>query len=134
MIPEAIPPERLERYGVRPPKLRRYPGLKEEYYLADFEPDRGALQQLGLDEANVLVLVRTPPDIALYHRQSNPLFPRLLDRLGREEGVQTVVIPRTDEQREHIRGSSSSVVVPDGAVDAQSLIAFSTSSSRPEAR
>jgi uncharacterized protein len=126
LVPEAIPPERLERYGVRPPKLRRYPGLKEEYYLSDFEPDPGVLAPLGLDPKNVLVLVRTPPDIALYHRQSNPLFPRLLDRLGREEGVQTVVIPRTDEQRRDIRALGlPSVVVPDGAVDAQSLIAFS---------
>ena len=41
VVPEAIPPERLARYGARPPKLRRYPGLKEEYYLADFEPEPG---------------------------------------------------------------------------------------------
>jgi predicted glycosyltransferase len=126
LVPEAIPPKRLERYGVRPPKLRQYPGLKEEYYLSDFEPDPGALAPLGLDPTNVLVLVRTPPDIALYHRQANPLFPRLLDRLGHEEGVQTVVVPRTEEQRRDIRALGlPSVVVPDGAVDAQSLIAFS---------
>src|SRR3954465_10287937 len=37
--PDPIPPERLRRYGVGPGKLRQYPGLKEEYYLADFEPD-----------------------------------------------------------------------------------------------
>ena len=37
-----------------------------------------------------------------------------------------MVIPRTDEQRDHVRGLSlPSIVVPDGAVDAQSLIAFS---------
>src|SRR4029079_18299606 len=36
VVPEAIPPERLARYGATPAKLRRYPGLKEEYYLADF--------------------------------------------------------------------------------------------------
>src|SRR5205085_5339227 len=35
VVPEAIPPHRLERYGARG-KLRRYEGLKEEYYLADF--------------------------------------------------------------------------------------------------
>src|SRR5262245_63411834 len=39
VVPEAIPPGRLERYGVDGGKLVRYPGLKEEYYLADFEPD-----------------------------------------------------------------------------------------------
>ena len=27
--------------AARPPKLVRYPGLKEEYYLSDFEPGRG---------------------------------------------------------------------------------------------
>ena len=49
VIPEAIPPERLERYGARPPKLVQYPGLKEEYYLADFEPDPAALEPFELD-------------------------------------------------------------------------------------
>src|SRR5919204_3430772 len=39
VVPDAIPPERLAPYGATPTKLRRYPGLKEEYYLADFEPD-----------------------------------------------------------------------------------------------
>ena len=128
VVPEAIPPERLGRYGVRPPKLRRYPGLKEEYYLADFEPDLGVLEQLGLDRdgGRVLIVVRTPPDIALYHRGSNQLFSQLLDDLGRRDDVQAVVLPRTPEQRDFVRGLNlPSVVVPDRAVDAQSLIAFS---------
>jgi predicted glycosyltransferase len=128
VVPEAIPPERLERYGVRPPKLRQYPGLKEEYYLADFEPDPGVLEQLGLDRdgGRVLVVVRTPPDIALYHRGANQLFSQMLDDLGRRGEVQAVVLPRTPEQRDFVRGLNlPSVVVPDRAVDAQSLIAFS---------
>ena len=126
VVPEAIPPERLERYGVRPPKLRRYPGLKEEYYLADFEPDRSALDALPLDPERVLVTVRTPPDVSLYHRKSNRLFPRVLNHLGREENVQAVVLPRTDEQRDFVRALElPSVIVPEQAVDAQSLIAFS---------
>src|ERR1700750_631616 len=36
VVPATIPPERLAPYGARPDKLRRYAGLKEEYYLADF--------------------------------------------------------------------------------------------------
>src|SRR5437763_820457 len=39
VVPDVIPPARLRRYGAGPRKLQRYPGLKEEYYLADFEPD-----------------------------------------------------------------------------------------------
>jgi uncharacterized protein len=125
LVPEAVPAERLARYGVGPRKLRRYPGLKEEYYLADFEPDEGVASALGLDRTRIVVVVRTPPDIALYHRHENPLFPRLLEDLGRRDDVQAVVLPRTEEQRAWARGLRlPSLVVPAGAVDAQSLVAY----------
>jgi uncharacterized protein len=124
VVPEAIPPERLRRYGVRPSKLRRYPGLKEEYYLSDFEPDPGVPRALGADPARRLVVVRTPPEVSLYHRHGNPLFAAVLDRLGRDDRVHAVVLPRTDEQRARIRALGlPSLLVPDRAVDAQSLIA-----------
>ena len=74
VVPEAIPPERLAPYGATPAKLRRYPGLKEEYYLADFEPDPAVLGELGLDPARPIAVVRTPPAVSLYHRFENPLF------------------------------------------------------------
>jgi len=125
VVPEAIPPERLRRYGVRPPKLRQYPGLKEDYYLADFEPDRSLLDRFDVDPARVLVVLRPPPDVSLYHRHSNPLFPMTLDHLGRLEHVQAFVLPRTEEQREYVRSLAlPSVVLPEQAVDAQSLIAL----------
>jgi hypothetical protein len=125
VFPEAIPEERLARLGVRPPKLLRYAGLKEEYYLSDFEPDAHVLDRWRLDRDRVLVVLRPPPDVSLYHRQSNPLFPQTLDYLGNLEDVHAVVLPRTEAQREFVRGLSlPSVVVPDRAVDAQSLIAF----------
>jgi uncharacterized protein len=126
VFPEAIPDARLARLGVRPPKLLRYAGLKEEYYLSDFEPDGRVLDQWRLDRNRVLVVLRPPPDVSLYHRQSNPLFPQTLDYLGNLEEVQAIVLPRTEAQREFVRELSlPSVVVPDRAVDAQSLIAFS---------
>jgi uncharacterized protein len=126
VVPDAIPPDRLERYGVHPPKLRRYEGLKEEYYLADFEPDPSILEQFQLDRKKVLVTVRTPPAVALYHRHSNPLFFEVVEQIGRREGVQAVVLPRTEQQAELVRGLGlSSVAVPDHPIDAQSLIAFS---------
>jgi predicted glycosyltransferase len=125
VVPESIPEERLARFGVRPPKLLRYPGLKEEYYLADFDPDPGVPAALGVDRNRVLVVLRPPPDVSLYHRHSNPLFPQTLDHLSRTDDVQAVVLPRTEEQREYVRGLAlPSVIVPDRAVDAQSLIAL----------
>jgi uncharacterized protein len=124
MTPDSIPPERLRRYGVRGDKLVQYPGLKEEYYLADFEPDRAAAGRLGVDENRIVVVLRPPPDVSLYHRRSNQLFPQVLAFLGSNPDVHAVVVPRTQEQREYVRGLAlPSLIVAPGAVDAQSLIA-----------
>ena len=120
VVPEAIPPSRLDRYGARG-KLRRYAGLKEEYYLADFRPDRSVLDELGLDDSQPIVIVRTPPEVSLYHRFENSLFLEVLERL---RGRQAVVLPRTPAQRKAI-AESGGLIVPEGVVDAQSLIAFS---------
>ena len=126
IVPEAIPLERLDRLGAPPRKVRRYPGLKEEYYLAGFEADPGVLDELGLDREHVLVVVRTPPEVSLYHRHGNPLFSEVLHSLGSDSAVQAVVLPRTTEQREAIRALAlPSLVVPEQAVDAQSLVSLS---------
>ena len=119
VVPDAIPPERLYRYGARG-KIHAYPGLKEEYYLADFEPDPAVLQELGLDPAAPLAVVRTPPDVSLYHRFQNDLFGGVIDRL---RGSQTVVLPRTAEQRTGLL-EGGGLIIPAKAVDAQSLIAY----------
>jgi predicted glycosyltransferase len=125
MTPDSIPPERLRRYGVTPEKLAQFPGLKEDYYLADFEPDRGVLDELRLDPSRVLVAVRPPPDVSLYHRKANRLFPQVLDHIGRDPSVQAAVLPRTDQQRRFLQWLSlPSLVVPDRAVDGQSLVAL----------
>jgi uncharacterized protein len=125
MTPDAIPPERFRRYGVGPEKLRQYPGLKEEYYLADFEPDERVLGELGVDRGRILVVVRPPPDVSLYHRKGNRLFPAVVAALGDREDVHAVVIPRTEAQRVATRALRlPSVIVPPGTVDAQSLIAL----------
>jgi uncharacterized protein len=137
MVPKAIPPERLRPFGATPAKLRQYEGLKEEYYLADFEPDEAVLGELGLTRERPLVVVRTPPVLSLYHRFENPLFKRVLEHLAAAD-VQTVVLPRTQTQREEIarlgsvtgaeaRGSAACAgfIIPERAVDAQSLVAYS---------
>jgi predicted glycosyltransferase len=125
IFPESVPPERLRRFGVGSDKLFRYPGFKEEYYLADFQVDPEALEKLGVDTARVVVIVRPPPDVSLYHRKSNPLFPQVLSQVGTDEGVHAVVLPRTEEQREYVRRLAlPSLIVPGHAVEAQSLVAL----------
>jgi uncharacterized protein len=125
VVPEAIPPERLRRYGALG-KLRRYEGLKEEYYLSDFEPDAAVLSELGLDAALPIVVVRTPPEVSLYHRFRSEMFGEVLQRLSlaaRENGIQPVVLPRISSQRREL-ASVPGLLVPERAIDAQSLIAY----------
>ena len=126
IFPESVPPERLRRFGVGPEKLVQYPGLKEEYYLSDFEPDPKVPEALGVDSSRVIVVLRPPPDVSLYHRKSNPLFPQVLNRVGIDPGVHAIVLPRTPAQRDFVeRLELPSVLVPKHAVDAQTLIALS---------
>ena len=125
LVPDAIPLERLAPYGARPPKLVRYPGLKEEYYLAGFEPDPALLAELGVDATQPIAIVRTAPSYALYlGGAESALLPGVLRRLA-AEGAQTVVLARTDEQRAATRALGlPRVVVPDRAVDGRSLVAL----------
>jgi uncharacterized protein len=118
VVPDLIPAERLYRYGARG-KIAAYPGLKEEYYLADFTPDPAVLHELSLDPAQPIAVVRTPPAVSLYHRFENDLFGEVLHRL---QGAQTVVLPRTPEQRAEL-ARAGGFIVPEQAIDAQSLIA-----------
>jgi uncharacterized protein len=124
VVPDIIPADRLHRLRAPDRKLRRFPGLKEEYYLGAFEPDPGALDAVGVDRSRVVVVVRTPPDVSAYHRHGNPVFPDVLQRLGSDPEVHAVVLPRTAEQRAAISGLGlPSLIVPERAIDAPSLVA-----------
>jgi predicted glycosyltransferase len=119
VVPDVIPSQRLRRLGAGG-KLHPYPGLKEEYYLSDFEPDPNILSELRLDPAEPIAVVRTPPAVSLYHRFENDLFAQVLDRL---RSHQVVVLPRTPEQRADLERAGG-WILPTTAIDAQSLVAY----------
>jgi predicted glycosyltransferase len=124
LVPDTIPAERMKKVGAPERKLVRYPGLKEEYYLADFEPDASVLGELGLDREKVLVVVRPPPETSEYHAR-NDLHGQVIQRLAGASEAQAVVIPRTERQAAEVRRFRfPNLRVPGRAVDAQSLIAF----------
>ena len=124
LMPDSIPLERLRKIGAKERKLVRYPGLKEEYYLANFTPDAGVLDELGLDRERVLVVVRPPPETSEYHAR-NDLYGEAIRRLAAAGGVQAVVIPRTERQGAEVRAmEAANLIVPERAIDAKSLIAY----------
>jgi hypothetical protein len=126
MIPSLIPSQRLYRYGATDVKIDKYPGLKEEYYLADFKPDPSILSELGLDQSKIIVVMRTPPDVSLYHRFENRLFEEVLGYLAVNPEVAVVLLPRTAEQTaKFVKMGFANVLVPRRAIDAQSLVYYS---------
>ena len=77
LAPDAIGVEAMRRAGRGAErKLFRYPGLKEDYYLADFERGRRRSRRArGRTREPVLAVVRPPPETSAYHAR-NPIYER----------------------------------------------------------
>ena len=129
IVPRAFPDSALRRYGAARGKVKRYRGMKEDVYLADFTPDPHfgeVLRALGVTRDDVLVVVRPPASEALYHRFENELFAELLDRLSERDDVKVILLARTETQRaEFAARSKSNLILPSEALDGANLIAAS---------
>jgi uncharacterized protein len=128
IVPRAFPTEALRRYGAASRKVSRYAGTKEDVYLADFVPDpRFAVEtlgELGIDERDVLVVVRPPARDALYHRFENELFDQLLERLTSRADTKVILLARTEAQRAAFGGRGANMILPRAALDGANLIAY----------
>ena len=125
LMPEALRRTNVSRQGATRAKIVFYPGLKEELYIGDFQPDAEILDKLDVDRLgdDPVVVTRTPPTRAIYHRFQNPLFNEILLRLDREPNVRLVVLARHAEQREAITTLDlRNAVIPAAAVDSRSLM------------
>ena len=121
MMPDVIPFEALEGLGLDRRRYRPYRGLKEQVALADFEPDPGVLDELGLDPDRSVVVLRPPATMSLYHRGlANTLFDDVLERLLDGE-AQVVLLPRTARQAATF-AAARGVVLPSRPVDGPSLV------------
>mgnify|MGYP003694144221 CR=1 FL=1 len=129
IVPNAFPDAALARFGASPEKVKRYAGLKEDVYLADFQCDpefQKLLGKLGIDQSNVLVTARPPASEALYHRFENELFDQLLEQLLATPNVKVVLLPRNDFQRDNYNArADASLIVPAVPLDGGNLIAHS---------
>jgi uncharacterized protein len=124
LVPEVLPSRVLRTQGASPRKLVRYPGLKEELYIGDFEPDDRILDTIGIaPRPTTVVVVRTPPSRAIYHPSAHPLFEQALRSVCSQDDMVCVVLPRHPEQVAAIeRLGLCNCVVPDAAIDSRSLI------------
>ncbi|GIK76701.1 MAG: hypothetical protein BroJett022_03910 [Actinomycetes bacterium] len=125
LVPEAVPAGVIRRQGATGAKTIRYPGLKEELYLADFEPDPGVLDVVGVSRqaGEAVVVVRSAPVGSAYHPDENPRFVDGLRYLAAQQHVRCVVLARHESQRQEIEGLDlPNCVIPKRAVDGRSLL------------
>ncbi|HEV8141102.1 MAG TPA: DUF354 domain-containing protein [Pyrinomonadaceae bacterium] len=127
IVPQAFPNAELKKYGASLRKVKRYAGLKEDVYLADFQPDPAfveTLRNLGVTSEDVLIVARPPASEALYHRFENDLFDKLLAHLNAQPHTKIVLLPRTNVQRaEYEKHKLPNVIMPPEALDGANLIA-----------
>ena len=127
IVPQAFPNAELKKYGAPLRKVKRYNGLKEDVYLADFTPDPTfveTLRQLGIAGEDVLIVARPPASEALYHRFENELFDKLLTHLNAQPHTKIILLPRTSAQRgEYEKQKLLNVIMPREAVHGANLIA-----------
>jgi predicted glycosyltransferase len=125
LVPQAIPVSAIRAKGAREAKVHRYPGLKEEIYLGEFEPNPGIVEELGIERGRdtVVVVLRTPPARAIYHRFQNPLFEQVLDRLSAQVNARVVALARHPEQVHALEERRfDNFLIPRSAVDSRSLV------------
>jgi len=130
LIPSIISQERLTELGLDLRKFRRYPGLKEEAYIYDFEPDPSILHELNLDPNRLIITVRPQANWAHYHdAKSELLFRALIERLRKQRDAQVIIVPRTGAQRAELVAqyhlSEAPFRVLEQAVDGLNLMWFS---------
>ena len=103
-------------------KIRRYPGLKEEYYLSDLEPDAAVLGELGLDRRAADRRGAHPArGLALPPLRATTLFGAILERLRGQQSSCCRARGRAARRARAARAASS---CPSARSTRQSLVAL----------
>ncbi len=98
LVPDLIPDERLAGAGFNLNKVIRYPGFKENIYLADFVPERNFRESIGVPADKIFVVIRPPALLGNYHNsESEGLFTEAIRYFSSDDNTHTLIISRTKE-------------------------------------
>jgi predicted glycosyltransferase len=131
LIPDVIPIEAFAARGTPRDRICGYPGLKEDLYIHDFQPDPSFLAELHIDPKSILILIRPPATMAHYAvKQSSVIFDQVLNYLCGLRNVQLILLPRTIQQGDELKELISergymNIVIPDKVYNGPSLIWYS---------
>jgi uncharacterized protein len=102
IVPLPFPDDALRKFGAAR-KTVRYSGLKEQIYLADFEPHENFRQSEGLPQDRPLIVIRPPAPWTAYHRFENDIFDQMLASLANQADAYLLFLPRIASQVESVR-------------------------------
>jgi predicted glycosyltransferase len=124
LLPAVLPLESVRWQGATACKVIRYPGLKEELYVGDFEPNPAVVPSLGIDpRPSVVIVARTPPSRAVYYHSGGASFVSALRAACAREDLVCVVLPRYPEEAAAIEGLGiRNCRVATRVVDSRSLL------------
>jgi len=129
MCPAVIPDEVVPGC---PKRILKYPGIKEDVYVPRFVPNPSIRPQLGLQEQDLVAIIRPPASEAHYHNSgSDELFEAVVKFLSQQPDVKLVVLPRNEKQAKYVKSHwpalfvNGKMRIPAHAVDGLNLIWYS---------
>ncbi len=126
MFPSIIPKNVLREAGIDIKKVIFYNGFKENLYLDDFVPDANFRNELGVDYNTTFIIIRPPALTSNYHNSnSEKIFLSLLNRLKYEKNTFTLLLPRTEYDKNFIINHnllSENIMISDRVYDGLQLI------------
>lgn len=126
LVPAVFHKPNLQKFGVPLAKIASYDGIKENVYLADFVPDPGFLDRVGIPPDMILATMRPPSEVSSYHRFKNPLFNELLRWASSQPNTVVVLLPRGGEQRQMYEEMKlPNVLIPKHVLDGPNLVYYS---------
>ncbi len=101
LLPKCMP-DSVIKVSLR--KVVKYPGIKEDVYINDFQADEAIFNKLSIDSRNIVVTLRPPATKAHYHNpQSEILFSKITSYLSEISNVTIIILPRTPTEDDLIK-------------------------------
>jgi uncharacterized protein len=126
MVPSVLPDDNLSLQGAR---VLKYPGIKEDVYLAKFCPDQTLRERLGISAQDLLITVRPPATEAHYHNpEAEILLREVLCRFLQTPDARILLLPRNKRQEAELKSAwadalaSGKLIIPDHVEDGLNLI------------
>lgn len=122
VVPQYFGDEMLRTFGALH-KTKKYAGLKEEIYLADFRHNPEFRREQNFNTYKTLVVVRPPAPWTAYHRFENTLFDGVLAHLANFDDASVVFLPRIKAQADWAKQlDMRNLLVPKNTLNGPNLL------------